>query len=437
MFNFENVPALDLNKSNIEHANNASMFEAGDAIARDAERVYRAGLQKMFEGVTDPNERQAAIIETRAASWRELCEKSFNEALSRRASWVPWTVSGPANYPAKRMNARADKAIQVSQEWSTKRAAFIENTRAMLRDAIPFEDILAEYRSGKRGDAISSDDPHALEKIAARLEGLKERHELKKAINAHWRKHKTACGCPGISEKAAASIDESMKPENNQFGKSLPYPAWSLSNGLAEIKRLEQRLQEVQRMKERAESTPETNLSYDGFTVRISAQDCRVYVDFASKPDVPARDILKANGFHWSPREGSWGRKLTNNAAWSVKHIVIPRLLALDEYGELPAAEEQPEQAEQPEQPAAQSVSLDEFAAQYAQEEPEDDIPAFVASILMCPTSEPEPMTDNDAFICITNWIRDGVEVPEKLTARRLRDEWNRQLSADNAAKSF
>ena len=416
MFNFENPPALALNQSSIASANNQSMFDAGSAIARDAERTYRSGLQEMRDAVKDPNERQAAILDARAESWRELCEKSFNEELARRASWVPWTVCGPANYNARKMNTRADKALDVAREWSAKRAAFIENTRAMLRDAVPFESILAEYRSGKRRDAISADDPQAVEKLSARLEGMKERHERKKAINAHWRKHGTAKGCPGISDADAASIDESMKPENNQFGHSLPFPTWSLSNGLAEIKRIEQRLQGLQSMKERADAEPEKVLAYDGFTVKISAQDCRVYVLFDSKPDAPARDVLKKNGFHWSPREGSWGRKLTGNAARDIKYYVVPGLLALDEYGELPADDA-----------SADACTLEEFAARYAADAC-DDCKAFVDKILQS-GAEREPMTDNDAFLALSKWIRDGVEVPKTLTAAKLRNLWNAAIS--------
>lgn len=422
MINFDNLPALALNEADIARANNASMFEAGSAIAHEAEKTYRGGLAAMAGYVKEPNERQQTILNARAESWRDLCEKSFNEELSRRASWVPWTVSGPANYPARKMNARADKAMQVASEWSAKRASFLENTRNMLRDAIPFEDILAEYRSGKRRDAISSDDAHAVEKLAARLEGMKERHEQKKTINAYWRKHKTAIGCPGISEKTAASIDEQMKPENNQFGKGLPFPTWSLSNGLAEIKRVEQRLQELQRMKERAEDVPEKELVYKGFRVVISSQDCRIYVYFDKKPDAPARDVLKANGFHWSPREGSWGRKLTDNAARAVKNYIVPGLLALDEYESYPAEE------------TASALTLEEFAAMYATDAPEaaetvDECETFVNSILLSSTADRSPMTDNDAFLALTNWINEGVEVPKTLTAAKLRTLWNAAVS--------
>ena len=88
---------LNLNQNAISQANNASMFESGSVLAREAERVYASGLQQMqapFEG-KEPTEQQAAILAAREASFRDLVEKAYNEMISRRASWVPWTVFFP------------------------------------------------------------------------------------------------------------------------------------------------------------------------------------------------------------------------------------------------------------------------------------------------------------------------------------------------------
>lgn len=348
---------LNLNQNSIHSANNASQFDAGSVLAREAEQVYAKGLAQMQAACPDPNEVQTGILARREEEWRGLVEKAYNDIIARRAAWVPWTVSGPANYPTKRMNAKADAQMNAAHEWSEKMNRFIENTRNMLRDAIPHEQLIAEYRSGKRRDPIPGDDPLALEKLSARLEGMKERHELKKKINAWWRKHKTMKGCPDISEKMAASIDEDMK--NNQFGLSMPYPAWSLSNGLAEIKRIEERLKTISNQREAGDAEQ----VYNGFTVEQSAAEGRINITFDDKPEEAARNVLKSNGFHWSPRAQVWTRQLTPNAVRAVKYYVVPGLLALDEYSE--AEPEQPEATpenhSEPEQPA--TMTLEEFVA--------------------------------------------------------------------------
>jgi hypothetical protein len=55
--------------------------------------------------------------------------------------------------------------------------------------------------------------------------------------------------------------------------------------------------------------------------VRNFALD-RVQIIFEGKPDDETRGRLKSSGWHWSPREGAWQRKLTNNALYSARYCV-------------------------------------------------------------------------------------------------------------------
>lgn len=341
---------LNLNQNAISSANNASQFDAGSVLAREAERVYVEGLGKMQAAFKDsePNEVQSGILGRRQEEWRGLVEKAYNDIISRRAAWVPWTVSGPANYPTKRMNARADAQMNAANEWAGKMDRFIENTLSMLRDAIPHEQLIAEYRSGKRREAIPGDDPLALEKLSARLEGMKERHELMKQRNAWWRKHKTMKGCPGFTDEQAAKMDEEIMKEIPIW--QCPYPHFSLSNSNAEIKRIEERLKTISSQREAGDAKQ----VYNGFTVEQSGADGRINITFDGKPEEAARNVLKSNSFHWSPRAKVWTRQLTPNALRAVKYYVVPGLLALDEYSE--AEQEQAEEA-----PA--TMTLDEFVA--------------------------------------------------------------------------
>ena len=138
---------LNLNRNSIESANNASQFDAGNVLAREAEHVYAEGVEKMQAACPDPNEVQAGILARCMEEWRGLVEKAYNDIIARRAAWVPWTVAGPANYNARKMNAKADAQMNAAQEWDEKMNRFIDNTRNMLRDAIPHEQMIAEYRS--------------------------------------------------------------------------------------------------------------------------------------------------------------------------------------------------------------------------------------------------------------------------------------------------
>ena len=51
-----------------------------------------------------------------------------------------------------------------------------------------------------QNNVIRSDDPQAVEKLQAKLDKLTKQHTRMKEINAYFKKHATALGCPGLSD---------------------------------------------------------------------------------------------------------------------------------------------------------------------------------------------------------------------------------------------
>ena len=47
----------------------------------------------------------------------------------------------------------------------------------------------------------------------------------------------------------------------------------------------------------------------------------RLQLIFDGKPKEEVRNILKKNGFRWSPHYGAWQRQLTDNAIYSLKRV--------------------------------------------------------------------------------------------------------------------
>lgn len=345
--------SLNLNQDAIQRANDNSMFNAGDGRARDAEREYQEGLAAMIparcprESFT---EEQTAIYERRAAEWKALCEKSFNDVISRRASWVPWTVAGPAGYNSKRESKKMDAELKAAQEWGEKRDHFIQNTQKMILDAVPVEIQVEQYRSGKRSDEISSDDPHALEKLHARVDFLRACHEEGKARNTYFRKHGSMYGYKDWTEEQAASANERIAMSMYK----VPCAPFELSNGLANIRRLESRISELEKRQEAsaAQNAP-APVEYDGFTLRYDVADNRIRLVFDDKPDAETREILKGYSMKWSPSASAWQRQDTPAARRAVERHIIPALIASGKYAAIQQEEKHP-------------VSLADFAAQYA-----------------------------------------------------------------------
>lgn len=81
-------------------------------------------------------------------------------------------------------------------------------------------------------------------------------------------------------------------------------PTYRLSYNLAEIKRVKQRIAELER---RAEN-PFQGWMFDGGEVVANAEANRLQIIFADKPGEVLRGLLKKRGFKWSPRFHAWQR---------------------------------------------------------------------------------------------------------------------------------
>ena len=116
---------------------------------------------------------------------------------------------------------------------------------------------------------IYSDDPQAVEKLQAKLDKLTAMHARMKEINAYFRKHATALGCPGLSDEDAAKLDRRVQ-EGYSWEKQ-PYPSYVLSGNTAEMRRLRQRIEEVSR----TQSTEYVGWDFPGGRAEADKEDNR------------------------------------------------------------------------------------------------------------------------------------------------------------------
>lgn len=152
---------------------------------------------------------------------------------------------------------------------------------ATMDKADYYEEKAAKVGSG----GISSDDPDALDKLNDKLETLRRRHEFMKAANAAIRKGKTPEAklanlmALGVSEGTARDF---LKPDCFGFVGFAPY---SLQNSNANIRRVEQRIRELERAAA-AESREEEG---QGYTYREDTEENRIMFLFRANPmTIPA-----------------------------------------------------------------------------------------------------------------------------------------------------
>jgi len=160
---------------------------------------------------------------------------------------------------------------------------------------------------------IQSNDERAVEKLEKKLAEMIEAHEIMKEANAYYRRHKTLEGCPAVSEETARKIVETMK--RSWRNSPVPFEPFELSNSNANIHRVQQRIEELKKIKARESTEREV----DGIKIVENTEAMRIQLFFDGKPEPEVRNILKGNGFRWAPSAGAWQRQLNGNGRYAAE----------------------------------------------------------------------------------------------------------------------
>jgi hypothetical protein len=131
-------------------------------------------------------------------------------------------------------------------------------------------------------------------------------------------------GRGGISsddpDAVAKLREELLRLEARQEAiKARPHESWELSNNGANMRRIRDRIAQLERnaTRETKETTPAP-----GVRIVQNAEANRLQIFFEGRPAAEIRDDLKAAGFRWAPSEGAWQRHLSTNAVWSAEYAL-------------------------------------------------------------------------------------------------------------------
>lgn len=204
-------------------------------------------------------------------------------------------ICGPANFPVR----KKEKQNAASE----RNRAEYERIQGYLTKIKNLSNVSA---------AIMSNDENALDLLREKVASLEAKQAEMKSANAHYRKHKTMQGYPGIGD-GAAKLDQVVK--DGYWGA--PYPTFELTNNSAKIRSAKARLAGLEKTK--AQAT--TEMDSEHFKVVRNTEMMRLQLIFEGKPSAEVRSILKANGFRWAPSQNAWQRQLTNNAMYALKCV--------------------------------------------------------------------------------------------------------------------
>lgn len=312
----------------IERANHVSFSGGGGNLVN---REYLNALSRFsarFPITEDLEDNQKEYLQTRLEGWEDLVFKAYSDRLKRRSEFVSWLVAGRSNYNFARAQKQLDAERHAEESFGAKMSAYLENTANQLHRLVSPARQIEAYANGCDAP-IASSDPLALEKLQARLDYLTAEQARMKRVNAWYRDHGTALGCPSLSASDALKIDDALVEDIARGCKtSVPFEPWTLRNNAANISRLRSRLNNVTEWKARRETQNDLEMKFKnsfGLKVVENTEAMRFQLLFDDAPSAEVRALLKQSGFRYAPSSHAWQRQLTDNARRALSAL-LPKL---------------------------------------------------------------------------------------------------------------
>jgi hypothetical protein len=176
----------------------------------------------------------------------------------------------------------------------------------------------AAYYQGRAETAesnasISGDDVEAVNRYKEKLQQLEAAQERMKAVNKAWKQGNAALHELGMTDEEIERIKNKMPDYEKK-----PFPTWALSNNSAEIRRVKEKIEELNRLDKMEAET----VKFNGGEAVINLEINRVQFLFDDIPSPEIRKLLKSNGFKWAPSVKAWQRQRTQNAVYAARRLL-------------------------------------------------------------------------------------------------------------------
>jgi len=261
--------------------------------------VVKAGAP-LGVGRADHEERR----DNRVLRLRSRADKARGEAKSRYDAsgrdLPPWGEPIKIGHHSEKRHRRALERSHANMSRS------VQATRKAER-------LDARADAAESNDAISSDDPRALERLQAKLAQLEADREEVKRKNRLARKGKLP------------DAENPMNPASIRHvagERKYPMSSYVLKNLGAEIRRVRERIETLSKRQGRAARSLERG------DVRVveNGELNRLQLFTDSKPPKENRTWLKGNGFRWARSEGAWQRRI-GDGAWNAAMLYLDRFV--------------------------------------------------------------------------------------------------------------
>ena len=243
------------------------------------------------------------VTPERLARYEALCLRH----LYTKSRCISSMITGPANFPI----ARAEKANRAEHKASEAATAYYSR---IVKDAQQ----AAYYEAHPEARPVMAGDADAVERLRAQVATMQANQDKMVQANKLLRKGDHPALVALLGQVAADALN---KPD---FAGRKGYAQFELSNNRANMKRVEQRIKELEARK----ATTPKDLTINGVRVVENTEAMRLQLFFPDKPAPAMIALLKSHAFKWAPSVQAWQRQLTNNAVYSFNHWVLPALKA-------------------------------------------------------------------------------------------------------------
>ena len=251
---------------------------------------YSAQLAKDLEELRAQN-----IDSETLTAYEQRYKSLFSAWLNAKSNCISSMITGPARFPthkAEKANRSEQKHYDIFQQWREKAK------KAIVRKAQPEKTYNSE-----------------IERYKAELEGMKRNHELMKIGNNAIRK--------ANKDKVdiTAYLIETFGIKPHMIDWTMKF-GFGLQNNNANMKRVEQRIKELEAKEQNRQDEPEKEFLFNGGKVTMNYEADRIQIKHDTKPNQEVISLMKKNGFKWSPFNKAWQRQITANAIYVTKHLI-------------------------------------------------------------------------------------------------------------------
>lgn len=234
--------------------------------------------------------------------YRQRYERYFVNWLSAKSRCLSSMITGPSGFPVRQAQKANESERKRSEEFVNFRERYMERlARAQRRAQRAESDPVADLRRKIEGAERDQEIMKAANKIVQAKNGSAAEKVQRLVTELHMRE---------------GNATQLLQPD---YMGRVGFASYLLTNNLANIKRMRERLAELER---KAATASTETARPDGIRIVENTEMDRLQVYFPGKPDADTIGRLKSNAFKWSPSQGCWQRHLTDNARTSLRRVL-------------------------------------------------------------------------------------------------------------------